>query len=515
MDADLHLVRTTASTKANGGPNDWKPQVHHAMITTRPVENVIWFAYSIAWLEPECPVAVRSHWPRLFPTWTLTGQAGGIHLPPIRKLRRVLGERHFQTGRSLTMKPVFFPLLAAFGFSLVAGPTCYAEDWPQWRGPHRDGISNEKGWMDSWHQEKTPAVAWRAQVGKGHSAVSVSQGRAFTIGWDGRQDTVFCFDAASGKLIWKFSYPCGTIKQWPGPRCTPTIAGDRVYSLSQHGLLHALDSGSGKVIWKVQLPASYNPDVDYGFAWSPLVEGSHLILGGGKRGLALHTRDGGYAWGNDGQPGACASPVPCDLDGKRVVAVLANDRGENVHVVGVEPGSGKELWRSAAWPERWGAACIDPVISERSFFLTTAEQHTQCGRFTVNASEVKRDWSNSKLACYTGSCVLVNQCLFGVTKVGVLKCLDWKTGEERWSERGFGGHGAMIAAAGKLVVQTSQSGEVVVVDASAKAYEELRRVKVFAGEGTTFTAPVVANGRLYCRSYHGEVVCLATGQPNR
>jgi len=395
---------------------------------------------------------------------------------------------------------------------LGVAPPCSADDWPEWRGPRRDGISREKAWLDGWPKAEAPAVAWRAQVGKGHSAISVSQGRAFTMGWDGRQDTVFCFDAASGKLFWKHSYPCDTIKQWPGPRSTPTVSGGRVYTLSQHGMLHALECASGKVLWKVQLPASYNPDVDYGFAWSPLVEGGLLILGGGERGLALRTEDGGYAWGNDGKPGACASPVRCDLDGKRVVVLLANDRGENVRVVGVDPGNGKELWRSAPWPEKWGAACIDPIVRDRAVFLTTAEQHAECGRFTVKAAGVEQDWTNRKFACYTGSCVLVKDCLYGVTKVGVLRCLDWQTGKEHWSERGFGGHGALSAADGKLIIQTSQDGKVVVVEASATGFTELRRVKVFEGEGATFTAAVVANGRLYCRSYNGEVVCLATGK---
>ena len=189
-----------------------------------------------------------------------------------------------------------------------------ADDWPQWRGPDRNGISGETGWMNGWAQGSAPKVAWRAAVGKGHSAVSVRGGRAFTMGWDGEHDSVFCFDAVTGRLNWKQSYPCTTILQWPGPRATPTVDGDTVFTLGQHGQLRAWDTRTGQPRWQRDLPEDYNPDVDYGFAWSPLVEpagtgtddrdGDLLILNAGSRGLAIRARDGSIAWGADCKKGA-------------------------------------------------------------------------------------------------------------------------------------------------------------------------------------------------------------------
>lgn len=386
-----------------------------------------------------------------------------------------------------------------------------AADWPEWRGPGRTGIQSERGWMRAWPEGSQPRVAWRVMVGKGHSAVSVKDGRAFTMGWDGQQDTVFCLDAASGKVLWRFSYACRTILQWPGPRATPTLDGDRVYTLGQHGQLHAFEAATGRLLWRRDLPAGYNPDVDYGFAWSPLVERDLLILGGGARGVALRTADGAFAWGNDGRPGACASPVRYEAEGRRLVALVVNNDRENVQLVGVEPETGREVWRSPPWPEKWGAACVDPVVRDGSVFLTTAEQQVECARFRIDGNRAVKLWSNSRLACYTGSCVLVGNNLFGVTKAGILKCLDWDTGEERWAQRGFDGHGALSAVDDSLVVQASQAGDLVVARADGAAYRELRRIRPFTGQPETFTAPVVANGRLYCRSYAGELVCLATG----
>ena len=111
------------------------------------------------------------------------------------------------------------------GTWLLAGGAATAADWPQWRGPLRNGVSTEPLPLDQWAPQAGPPVLWRAAVGRGHSAISVADGRAFTLGWDGSQDTVWCFDASDGKLIWKRSYDSGDIKQWPGPRATPTISG--------------------------------------------------------------------------------------------------------------------------------------------------------------------------------------------------------------------------------------------------------------------------------------------------
>ncbi len=176
--------------------------------------------------------------------------------------------------------------------SLLGAGYLRADDWPQWRGPERNGISAESGWLAGWPEGGAPRVAWRAQVGKGHSAISVVGQRAYTAGWDGEKDTVFCLDAATGAVKWKQSYPSGTIVQWSGPRATPTISDGVGYTLGQHGQLRAWDAEKGTPRWSLDLPKSYEPDVDYGFSWSPLIVGDLLILGTGSKGLAVRIKDG-------------------------------------------------------------------------------------------------------------------------------------------------------------------------------------------------------------------------------
>lgn len=400
----------------------------------------------------------------------------------------------------------------SFGLGLllwIGALAVSADDWPQWRGPRRDGVSAEKGWLDHWPVQQTPRVAWRAQVGTGHSTVVVRNGLAFGMGWDGQQDTLFCLDARTGKERWRKSYPCAGIQQWPGPRATPTVSDDTVFTLGQHGQLRAYAVADGAERWQRQLADSYKPDVDYGFAWSPLLVGDHLLLSAGSRGLAIRAHDGSIAWGDDGKPGACVSPVPYQWQGKHgVVVVVTNEGRETVSLVGIDPQSGTEFWRWSHWAEKWGAACVDPLVHEGKLFFTTSEQYQRCARFSIIGNTLREDWAHPRLAVYTGACVLLDQHLYAINRRGLLKCLDWRTGAEQWYQRGFGEFASLIAADGRLIVQTSDSGEVVVVKADPRKYREERRAKVFQGEAATFTAPVLANGRLYCRGYAGEIVCL-------
>jgi outer membrane protein assembly factor BamB len=329
------------------------------------------------------------------------------------------------------------------------------------------------------------------------------------MGWDGEQDTVYCLDAATGQVKWKKSYPCKRIFQWPGPRCTPTIEGAALYTLGQHGQLYAWNAATGDQIWSRQLPAAYNPDVDYGFAWSPLISGKLVILATGSRGLAIDKHSGKIAWGDDERAGACASAAPITHEGKPAFAMLAMDGSRDFcTIVGVEAATGRELFRSSPWKEKWGAACSDLVIDGRQIFITTAQEHRKSARFTFAGAALKQDWSSNKLTSYTGNCILMDGHLYGVNTLGQLLCLDWKTGQVKWSQRGFGNHGNLIAADGKLFVQCSKSGELVVVDASPAAYKERRRFRVFSNSPDTFTAPTLSDGRLFCRSYAGQVVAL-------
>lgn len=395
---------------------------------------------------------------------------------------------------------------------LAACSAAFAGDWPQWRGPDRNGRSAERDVLASWPEKAAPKTLWRVQVGKGHSAISVAGDKAYTAGWDGARDTIACFSAVTGQPIWRQSYPCKTIVQWPGPRATPTVASGALYTLGQHGQLRAWDAATGQPRWKVDLPASCQPDVDYGFPWSPLIEGDLLILGAGSRGMALRVKDGSFAWGADMKAGACASPVPFTIGGRRGVALITmSPARDSTTLVGLDPRTGELLWQSKPWPEKWGAVCNDLIVADDGVYITSAETHIRGARFKFSGPALAPVWDSPKLSSYTGNAVLIDGHLYTVTKAGLLKCVDWATGADRWSQRGFGTYGALIAADNKLFIQSSTDGQLVVVAADPARYTELRRFQPFTGKGETFTAPSLARGRLYCRSYAGEVICLQVG----
>jgi outer membrane protein assembly factor BamB len=357
-------------------------------------------------------------------------------------------------------------------------------------------------------------VAWRAQVGKGHSAVSVANGLAYTLGWDGSRDTAWCLDAFTGAVVWRQSYPCATIKQWPGPRSTPAVADDTVYTLGQHGQLRAWDARTGSPRWSRDLPRTYQPDVDYGFPWSPLILDDLLVLGTGSCGLAVRTQDGSFAWGADEKAGACASPVPWPQGGKLAVLLvtMSPDRSR-AGLAAVEAGTGRRLWKAEVWNEKWGAVCNDLVADGRQVFVSSAETFSLGASFEVRSEgRLEQRWASPKLSCYTGNAVLAGGYLYLVGKSGLLKCVDWEDGREAWSERGFGSHGTLIWADRTLFVLSSQTGELTAAAAQPGGYAQHRRAHPFSERGASFTAPALAQGRLYCRNYAGEVVCLEVGE---
>ncbi|MBE3071186.1 MAG: PQQ-binding-like beta-propeller repeat protein [Planctomycetes bacterium] len=408
------------------------------------------------------------------------------------------------TGPILEQLVVLAGIAAAAAWFGAAGAE--ASDWPSLRGPNHNGISDEKGWLDAWPEGAKPRVLWKASVGKGHSAVSVSRGLAYTMGWAGGQDTLFCFDAATGTVKWKASYACGDRKQYSGPRATPTVDGDTVYTLSQRGHLRAWHAGAGDLRWHKDLPESYNPDEDYGHAWSPLVQGNLLILSAGRKGLAIHKATGEFAWGNDGYRGTCASAVPYDAGGRPGVVVACTDK-ETLDVVGVDAVTGAELWRYAGWPEKYGAFSASPIVRDGKVFITSGQEYRKCARLSIRGSKADKDWETRALGSNTGQCVYLNGYVYGVDcSRKTLVCVNWNDGARVWEQKGFGAYGNLMAADGRLLVQSNE-GRLVIVQADPAGYRELRRADALVGE--TFTAPVLANGRIYCRDYEGNVVCLA------
>jgi outer membrane protein assembly factor BamB len=197
-------------------------------------------------------------------------------------------------------------VVAAFSAAAVGG------DWPHWRGPNYNGISEETGWLAEW-PESGPPVLWKASLGIGFAAVSVADGRAYSLGNTDDIDTLFCFDAETGKELWKYSYPekLDPSSHDGGPQATPTIEAGRVYTMSKTAKVFCFDAKTGAEIWKKNLMEELGiKRPTWGTASSAVICGDLVVYDLGTAGLALKKADGAVAWQSGEGPGGYSTPVP-------------------------------------------------------------------------------------------------------------------------------------------------------------------------------------------------------------
>lgn len=385
---------------------------------------------------------------------------------------------------------------------LMAG-VCSAADWPQWRGPNRDGISTEKGWSTSW-ETAGPKRLWERKVGIGYSSMSVKDGRVYTMGNTDDVDAVWCFDARTGEVVWKHEYPCeaNDPNGFKGTRCTPTVDGDRVYTLSRHGHLFCLDAGSGKVKWSKNLTSDFGgkeprhgrdgESEGWGYSGSPLIEKDWVLVEAGGKGssvVALDKQTGSLVWKNGDDVAGYASLVAFDLSGQRCFLQFSAD-----HLVLRRMKDGSELWRHP-WKTSYGVNAATPIVQGNEVFISSAYGYG-CALLRMTLDSVTEVWRNKNMKNHVNSCVLVGGHLYGFDE-SELKCLNWKTGEVTWRDRGYG-KGSLMLADGKLIL-FSQGGKLGVAEANPAAFKEVASFQALTGQNT-WAAPVLSGGRIFVRN---------------
>jgi outer membrane protein assembly factor BamB len=396
--------------------------------------------------------------------------------------------------------------------ALATGVLCSktrAADWPQFRGPDRNGVSTETGLATRWPKDG-PRLVWEMKVGEGYSGPVVAGERVVLFHRLGDREVVECLHAATGKPRWKLPYATSyqdQIGKGDGPRSTPVISGDKVYTLGAEGMLHCLELASGHKVWSRQINVDYKvPQNFFGVGTAPLIEGKLLLLNVGGKGagiVAFNKDTGKEVWKATDDGASYSSPVAATIAGARLVFFLTR-RG----VLAMDPADGKvrfqKTWR-ARNPNSVNAAT--PVIAgDRVFF--SASYETGALLLHVKKDGFEETWQGDDiLSNHYETSIYHDGYLYGCDgrqETGAqLRCVEFKTGKVRWTKEGFG-CGSMILADGQLIILT-EKGDLVLVEPTPKAFHEKARASVLA---KYCRAPIpLANGRLYARD-DARLVCL-------
>ncbi len=403
-------------------------------------------------------------------------------------------------------------LLAAFCFG--AAPDARGNDadldWPHWRGPNRDGISLEKDWLGDWPAEG-PKILWKASLGTGFSSIAVDDGLIFTMGNtakkkkdDNQRDVVFCFDALTGSLEWKHEYPAllEPLYYNGGPSATPTIEGDSVYTFGKHGQVFCLEKKTGKVKWSrdVKKEEGLVPP-KWGFAGSVLLVKDMAILNAGSAGIALNKKTGKTIWKSANEGAGYSTPLPFEAGGFEGISLYGAKK-----LMALDPKDGKVLW-SHPWITSYDVNASEPIFVGDEVFVSTGYK-TGCALLKIADASLTEVWRNKEMSNQCNSCVLWDGHLYGfdgnVGGKGILKCVEFATGETKWAKKGLG-TGSVMLADGKLIV-LGEGGLLTIATVTPDDYVELRRAQIL--KGRCWTVPVLWQGKIYARDAAGNMVCV-------
>ena len=382
--------------------------------------------------------------------------------------------------------------LLALSFSVFAQSNA---NWPQWRGPNRDGISKETGLLKQW-PEQGPALVWKAAgAGRGYSSFSIANGRLYTMGLRGEREFVIAFDVATGKEAWATANGSAFHNdRGDGPRGTPTVDGDRVYALGGNGDLSALDARSGRVVWTKNILQEFGGrNITWGISESPLVVGDKLLVNPGGPSasiVALKKSDGSVIWKSQSDKAGYSSAIPLQVNGGTQVVFFTHQRA-----VGLNLNDGKLLWEYAR-PANNVANAATPIARANRVFISS-DYGTGGGVVEIkpdgNAQEI---WFTKEMRNHHSSSVLIGEHLYGFSSA-ILTAMKFDTGEIAWKDRSVG-KGSLVYADGRLYC-FSENGVMGLVEATPTGYVEKGRFRIQQGELPTWTHPVVAGGRLYLR----------------
>jgi outer membrane protein assembly factor BamB len=368
-------------------------------------------------------------------------------------------------------------------------------NWPQWRGPNRDGISTETGLLKQWPTAGPPLVWKTSGAGTGYSSLAITDGKIYTMGLRGDREYVVAFDVATGKQLWATAHG-GAYRdsRGDGPRGTPTVDGDRLYALGGNGDLSALEVKTGRVAWTMNVLQKFGGEnIKWGISESPLVIGEKVLVNAGGPGasvIALNKKDGSLIWKSQSDQAGYSSAMPLKIDNTTQVVFFTDSRA-----IGLDLNTGKFLWEYSRASNNV-ANVATPVVRGNRVFVSS-DYGTGAALLEVKADGTAQEvYFTKAMKNHHSSSILIGDYLYGFSSAKLV-AMRFDTGELAWRDDSVG-KGSLVYADGNLYA-FSEDGVVGLVEASPTAYHEKGRFELKHGSLPTWTHPVVAGGRLYLR----------------
>lgn len=428
------------------------------------------------------------------------------------------------------MKSVFVAAIFVFCCSILS-----ADDWPQWMGPKRDNVWRESGLVEKF-PEGGPKRLWRTPIAGGYAGPAVAIGKVFVTDYvtsdnvkvsnfDRKQFTgterVLCLNESTGEVLWKHEYPVKYSVSYPaGPRCTPNVDDDRVYTLGAEGNLSCFDVSSGDVIWSKDLKNEYGAKSPlWGYAAHPLIDGDKLITlagGPGSHAVALNKTTGEEIWRSlTSSEQGYAPPTIIHHAGIRQLLLLRPDA-----LTSVNPETGKEYW-SVKYTASNGSSIMSPITFDDFVYVAGFNKQSLMVKMNADKPAAEEFWRSKRdIICPVNvQPFLVDDILYGFDQKGVMRALQMPSGERLWESTDAIGGRPRDSGTAFIVKQAdrfwlfNELGELLIARLSREGYHEIDRAKVIdqtntaMGRDVVWSMPAFANKHAYIRN-DNEIICI-------
>jgi outer membrane protein assembly factor BamB len=384
------------------------------------------------------------------------------------------------------------------GLMLMSSLSSYSQDWPQWRGINRDskvtGFKAPAAWPAELKQ------VWKVTVGFGDATPVLTGNKIYLNTRQGIDEVVLCLDAATGKELWKYSYPAPAItgppSSHPGPRSTPVVADGKIVTFGISAILSCLDAKTGKLIWKRENPTNAVPQFFTGM--SPLIVDNLCIAHVGTKDngevIALDLKTGNEKWKWAGDGPAYASPSIMTIDGKKHIIVQTEKS-----LISLNLSDGKLQWQVATPLQQRFWNCVSPYIDGQTIYCTGQGTGIKAIKVEKSGNEyVTRElWSNTAVGAKWNTPVLKDGFLYGFTDQKRIYCLNAATGQTSWIDEAVNNDFATLVDCGSVLIGLPSTANLIVFKPVSTAYTEIAKYKV--SETPIYSFPIIAGKMIYIK----------------